>query len=155
MWIDLSGKVGLNNISTILAPLFIYLQPITLYLIKSVFYGRQSALFNMAAFFYFVDQLSRYAEFIVHDKTLITTPNKDGVLSWKWRIKGEPNYVYFFMFLWAILLYYQWKYAVLYIGLGVVSLAISRITYESEFPAIWCLLNAYLPIFICAGSYFI
>jgi hypothetical protein len=155
MWIDLSGKMGLNKIATMLAPAFIYGQPVVLYLIKSAFYGRQSALFNIAAFFYFVDQLARYVDFIVHDKTLITTPNKDGVLAWKWRVNKEPNYVYTLMFVWAILLYYPLNYAIMYIGLGLVSLAISRITYESEFPAIWCLLNAYLPIFICAGSYFI
>jgi len=155
MWIDLSGKMGLNKIATMLTPAFIYLQPVVLYLIKSAFYSKQSVLFNIATFFYFVDQLAMYIDFIIHDKTLITTPNKDGVLAWKWRVNNEPNTVYLVMFLWAMLLYYPLNYAALGISLGVISLVISRITYDTEFPAIWCILSAYLPIFICAGTYFI
>ena len=151
MWIDLDGKLGLNRIATIIAPIYVMLQPIVLYVLKAFITGRQNMLYNIAAITYTANEVFLYTEFIRDTKILLTRP-KDGVLLWKW---NSPNYSYFIMFAWAILLFFPLSYALMILIFGILSLWLSIYAYKSDFPTIWCLMNAYIPMFIYFAGFYL
>jgi len=154
MWIDLDGKRGFNQIATSIISIYVRIQPLVLYAAEVFSFGKTDPFFNVAALVYLAKvamessppQLSK----------CLTTVGKDGHLDWKW-FTFDPTLIqhlpYNIMFVWAVIVFFSWRYALLLLVLGsATSLVTFKLFDMKSYATMWCLLAAYIPIFMLVGG---
>ena len=111
-WIDIKNKLGINKITTILAPFLNTCQPTILYLIKYIYY--KPDIFSMKNYnlpvailnlLYFIIFLFDYKKYITNSK-LVTEP-ENGHLKWPWLKYANQG---FYLILFAINIFYLFDF---------------------------------------------
>jgi hypothetical protein len=156
-WIDISNKIGINHITTLLGPILNVGQPIILYLIKLIILKPTINNFNYSDItvgilniLYMIYLINMYINFIFHGK--LTTGVKHGHLSWPWI---EFANSIFYLFLISVNIFYLTDfYYSLYIFL-IINLFfwISYKYFYYSLGELWCFFGAFLPILFILMSY--
>jgi hypothetical protein len=151
IWIDLDNKKGLNKIISIIFPIVISSQPVVFYIIKSIIFNKNVLWINLLIIYYILEAIFAYNSYLINE-TLITT-KKNKYLFWKWDKYG--SYIYIIIFAFAVFLYSNFNYSLLLFILGSFSLFVSYKISNINYTSTWCLISAYMPIYMLAGSYII
>ena len=151
IWIDLDNKKGFNKIISLIFPVIIFIQPIVFYIIKSFIFNKTLLLINLLIIFYILLGILKYKSYLTN-KTLITT-TKNKYLFWKWDKYG--SYFYLIIFTIAVFLYSNFYYSLLLFILGGFSLFVSFKIFNINYSSLWCLISAYIPIYMLVCSYII
>jgi len=154
MWIDLDGKRGFNQIATSIISIYVRIQPLVLYAAEVFSFRKTDPFFNVAALVYLAKVAMESSP--PQPFKCLTTVGKDGHLDWKWftfdttLIRHLP---YNIMFVWAVIVFFSWRYALLFLVLGpATSLVTLKLFDMKSYGTMWCLLSAYIPIFMLVGG---
>ena len=156
-WIDISNKIGINHITTLLGPILNVGQPIILYLIKLIIFKPKINNFNytditvgILNILYMIYLINMYINFILYGK--LTTGVKHGHLSWPWIKFANPI---FYLFLVTVNIFYLTDvYYSLYIFLIInLFFFISYKYFYDSLGELWCFFGAFLPILFILMSY--
>jgi len=152
IWTDIDNNKGINKIISIILPVVVYLQPVVFYIIKSIIFKQSFSLINVLLFIYIIYGIFQYNSYLTNESLITKVKNK--VLHWKW-IKYSIKNMYSILFAIVVFLYFNFYYALLLFILGIFLLIISHKIAIIDYDSIWCLLAAYIPIYMLIGSYLI
>ena len=133
-------------------PVVVYLQPIIFYIIKSIIFKQNFSIVNVLVVIYIIYGIFEYNSYLKNENLITKVKNK--VLHWKWIKYGIKN-MYSILFVIVVFLYFNFYYALLLFILGIFLLIISHKIAIIDYDSIWCLLAAYIPIYMLIGSYLI
>ena len=151
IWIDLDNKKGLNKIISIIFPVVISSQPVVFYIIKSIIFNKNVLWLNLLIIYYILESIFAYNSYLTNETLITKVKNK--YLFWKWDKYG--SYIYVIIFAFAVFLYTNFNYSLLLFILGSFSLFVSYKISNINYTSTWCLISAYMPIYMLAGSYII
>lgn len=152
IWTDIDNKKGINRIITIILPIIVYLQPVIFYIIKSIIFKESFSIVNLLIIIYIIYGIFQYNSYLKNEGLITRVKNK--VLHWTW-IKYWIKNIYSILFTIVVFLYFNFYYALLLYILGTFLLIISHKIAIIDYDSIWCLLSAYIPIYILIGSHLI
>lgn len=116
IWVDINDiKWGANNIASQISAIFIFTQPIVLYLLKLIVL--QPPKFNWqyagVEFIFLLYVLYCYKNYIVFQKQKSCFPDKTtGLLYWSW-LNYIDYIIYFSVFVFSIFIYIDFRYAII------------------------------------------
>jgi hypothetical protein len=152
IWTDIDNKKGINRIITIILPVILYIQPVIFYIIKSIIFKYNFSIINLLIIIYIIYGIFQYNSYLKNESLITRVKNK--VLHWKWIKYGIRN-MYSILFSIVVFLYFNFYYALLLFILGIFLLIISHKIAIIDYDSIWCLLAAYIPIYMLIGSHLI
>jgi len=147
LWIDLQNKIGLNQLVTLILPIYIYIQPLVLYYIKKFIYGGGDLLHNLFMLSYFGFVFSCYINYLYNEKNYITTSQPKIGLLWEWSKYFYPV-PYIILFAYSIIIHFSFYISFLFIMSGILFIIISH--YKNNVknaPSLFCYLGAFTPLF--------
>jgi hypothetical protein len=153
-WNDLDNKNKINEKITLIAPLFNYIQPLFLFIVKSIIYkNTKLSFFSIINFLYIISIYLDYNKFLKNEKNKITKI-KENHLFWPW--KKYLN-IYFYFILSTLNVFYltNFKYSLIIFILGTISLIISHFYINYSVGEIWCFFVVLIPLIMIFLSYFI
>ena len=152
IWSDIDNKAGINHLSTLIAPLFNYIQPNILYILCENIYKKYNIFYFLLNLIYFIYVIIKYIQFI--SKNNLITSKKYGHLYWKWK-ENFNNYFYFIILIFNIFAYMPLNYGVMFYLFGLFTYLITLKYFYNSTSELWCYFSAFIPIFILIISYFI
>ncbi len=153
MWSDIDNKDGINHYSTLLAPLFNYLQPNVLFILCQNIYQKYNIFYFLLNLIYFIYVIIKYLKFI-SDKNNLITSVKYGHLYWKWKKDFDHPY-YFLITIFNIFVYMPLLYGTIFIIVGLFTVLIAFKYFYNNTSELWCYFASFLPLIILSISYFI
>jgi len=158
-WIDIKNKLGINKITTILAPFLNTCQPTILYLIKYIYY--KPDIFSMKNYnlpvailnlLYFIIFLFDYKKYITNSK-LVTEP-ENGHLKWPWLKYANQG---FYLILFAINIFYlfDFKYGLSVFTIVYLFLFLSYKYFYYHVGEMWCFFGSFTPLILYFWSFYI
>jgi len=153
MWIDLNNKKGYNKISSQLAALFNFTQPLVIYIISFIINFRKNIYIFFINLLYFIFFCIYYNKFLNSKEIITHLKNKH--LSWNW-----PKYfnIWFYMIVLIINLCFVFtniKYLSILIFIIFGTLLFSYIKFYKHIGEFWCYIIAYIPLLFCGITYLI
>jgi hypothetical protein len=162
-WIDLDNSKGINNLATMIAPLYILSQPLVTYLVKILYFKpdlfsmkNSSLLILVLNLLYVLHLGTGYMEFL--ESKIHTTGKEHGHLSWKWTsFFSKENSAYFYPILTAINIFYltKFKFSLLVFLITYSLLLISTNHFSYNPGELWCFFGCSIPFFLAVTSYYI
>lgn len=159
LWIDLDNKFGINHIVTLIGPLFIFGQPLILYIIKLLYFRPKIwnftnigiALLNIL---YFICIINMYITFIQNGELITSTSH--GHLSWPW-IKYINLTSYFYLIMLAINMFYltKFNYSLLFFLITYLFFYLSVKFFSYNIGELWCFFGSFIPMFMIFISFLI
>lgn len=144
-WNDLDNKNKINEKVTLIAPLFIFYQPLVLFIIKSIIFKNiKFSLFSIINFFYIISVYIDYTKFLKNEKNKITNV-KHNHLHWPWK-KYQNLYFYFILLLLNVFYLTNFKYSFLIFLLGTFFILISNFYFNYSIGEVWCFFVVLIPL---------
>ena len=158
-WIDLSNKLNINKITSILGPILNVCQPLILFFIKILVYRPKIDKLNYYDYIvillnalYFIHFIYIYIKYLTNEE-LITTV-KNGHLSWPW-LKYSNSI--FYLILLAINIFYlsKFSYSLLFFVITYIFLCISAKYFYYNSGELWCFFGSFIPLILYFLSFLI
>ena len=152
-WIDLSNKMGINHITTLIGPLLNIGQPVILYLIKLMYFYdsviNDINIYDSGVFilnlFYFIFLIKAYLQFLSNEKLVTSTSH--GILKWPW-IKYSSTLFYMVLLVVNIFYLTNFKYSLYIFLITYFFLYLSYRFFSYNISELWCVFGAFIPIAI-------
>lgn len=150
MWIDLSGKLGINQIFTFLIRYLVYLQPFVLYLVGN-YYSPFPSWLKTLNIIYFVMLL-----------VYLTLTNRLGVtskttskshLKWNNMNSGLISGLYLLLITLNIFYSLEINYAIVTFSVLALSLTYSYLYIYESIGELWCFFGALIPVVLLIYSW--
>ena len=152
LWIDQKQPSIINNISSILGPIFNNLQPIVALLIGKYFIEKDninpihSYIIYVVSILYVIYVIYKFVEY-VKLKDIYTTTNKEKHLDWKWKNYFEYKYYYITMLI-IFSRYYDNKYIWISTIISFVILFFSVFKFNKNIGELWCFMVTGVPLML-------
>lgn len=153
-WIDLDNKNKINEKVSLIASLFIFCQPLVLFIIKSIIFKNINfSLISIINFFYIISVSIDYTKFLNNEKNKIIYV-KDKHLYWPWK-KYQNLYFYFILLLLNVFYLTNLKYSFLIFILGTFFILISNLYFKYNIGEVWCFFVVLIPLLMIPLSFMI
>lgn len=145
MWVN-SGEI--NHILTLILPLYIYHEPLVLFHLKMWFLNKTQYIWQyIVETIYFIEMCINWYDYYKKKPNDITVSSGNNGLFWKWSSFMNWN-LYNLFFTYSVFVYFPLRISILLFFLGILFNIISIIKRKNNSGTLWCLLSAFIPIFM-------